>query len=572
MASIIHLLSKSIRTALSHRLPEDIDLETIGVVPSTHPRYGDYQCNACMALARSIGRDPRKLAGLVAEELGVVPFLERAEVAGPGFINCWINRPWLAEALGDLYRDERLGVDTPGSGNRVVIDYSSPNVAKPMHIGHLRSTILGNALDRIHRFLGYEVIADNHIGDWGTQFGILLVGFERFGDQQAFERHPIDELERVYVTCYQKAKEDPLLMEEARAELVRLQHGDPKKRKLWTRFVDASLKEFEKLYSRLGVTFDVTLGESFYNDRLAMIVEQLSEKGLARESDGATVAFLEEENLPPLIIRKRDGGFNYATTDIATLLYRMERWNPQKILYVTDERQQLHFRQLFAIARRLNTEVELDHIWFGLMRLPEGTFSTREGNVIKLELLLDEAEHKAYGVARELNPELGETEQREVARKVGIGAVKYADLSQNRHSVVTFTWDKALSLDGNTAPYLQYTYARIQSVLRKYRDDIGGGDLDHATVHLTENEEIDIGKKVMEFPEVVERVAGTYRPNLLTDYLFDLASMYNRFYQNIPFLKAPEGIRESRLVICGLVARTIRKGLDLLCIEVPERM
>jgi len=573
MASIIDILNQAVRASLSRRLSGNVDLEGVGVVPATHRRYGDYQCNACMVLAKSLGEDdPRRLARLVAEELQGSPFLERVEIAGPGFINVWVKRSWLARGLAELYKDDRLGVERPGSGRRVVIDYSSPNVAKPMHIGHLRSTILGNALDRIHRFLGYEVISDNHIGDWGTQFGILLVGFERFADREAFSRDAIEELERVYVTCYQKAKEDPALMEEARRALVRLQQGDPQCRALWSTFVTASIAEFEKLYGRLGVSFDHTLGESFYNDRLAGLVEDLRARGLARESDGATVVFLDEEGLPPCIVRKSDGGFNYATTDIATLLYRSEQWGPEKIIYVTDERQQLHFRQVFAIARRLGVTAELEHVWFGLMRLPEGTFSTREGNVIRLERLLDEAERKAYEVASELNPGLDEETHREIARKVGIGAVKYADLSQNRQSVVTFTWEKALSLEGNTAPYLQYTYARIRSVLRKYHEEMGGADLSGTEVVVAEEEEGDIAKRALEFPHVVARSARTYRPNILTDYLFDLASVYNRFYQNIPFLKAAPGIRESRLVMCELVGRIIKRGLDVLGIEVPERM
>ncbi len=575
MASILDMLSETVRTALAAHVPTTVQLEGVGVQPTTNPRYGDYQCNACMMVAKALGSlKPQELARRVAEDLKDSPLLEKVETAGPGFINLWIKRSWLAQCLSEVYRDERLGVDVPGKGRRVVIDYSSPNVAKPMHIGHLRSTILGNALDRTYRFLGYEVISDNHIGDWGTQFGILLVGFERFADHESFTKHPIEELERVYVTCYQKAKEDPTLMEEARRALVRLQQGDPASRSLWSTFVAGSLEEFNKMYERLGVSFDHTLGESFYNDRLAGVVQDLCTRGLARESEGAIVVFLDDEHLPPCIVRKSDGGFNYATTDIATILYRCERWDPEKIIYVTDERQQLHFRQVFAIARKLGVSVDLEHVWFGLMRLPEGTFSTREGNVIRLERLLDQAEQKAYEVARELNPTLGEHMHREIARKVGIGAVKYADLSQNRHSVVTFTWEKALSLEGNTAPYLQYSYARIQSVLRKYQSEYGNlnGISSSSAVVLTEEEEVALAKRVLEFPHVIAKVATTYRPNVLTDYLFDLASVYNRFYQNIPFLKAPHGIRESRVLMCDLVGKLIQRGLDLLGIEVPDRM
>ncbi len=572
MASIIDLLSEAIARALPTPLPEDVDPMSLRVAPTTNPSFGDYQFNGAMGLAKRLGQPPREIAGEVADKIQGLPWLEKVEVAGPGFVNLWTSRSWLAGRVGEVAGDPRLGVETPGEGRTVVLDYSSPNVAKPMHIGHIRSTILGSALYRMHRFLGYRVVADNHIGDWGTQFGILLAGYRRLGDDQALENDPIEELERVYVACYAQAKEDPALMEEAKQELVRLQQGDPDNRALWERFVQASLKSFEKIYKRLDVTFDETLGESFYNDRLPPLVEDLKAKGLARESDGADVIFLEAEDLPPFIIRKSDGGFNYATTDIATILYRMEQWDPDRILYVTDERQQLHFHQLFTVARRLAVGAELEHIWFGVMRLPEGTFSTRDGNVIRLELLLDEAEQKAYNEVHRLNPGMEESEKREVARKVGLGAVKYADLSQNRQSVIQFTWEKALSLEGNSAPYLQYVYARIQSVFRKYNETCDPAGLGKAPVLLQEEIEVEISKRILEFPDFLHRAVSAYRPNLLTDYLFDLASLYNRFYQNVPFLKAPEGIRESRLILCRQVARIIQTGLDLLGIEVPERM
>ena len=573
MASIIDALSGTILDTLADVLPGvPLDAGSLRVTPATNPKFGHYQFNGAMPLARLAGRPPRELAQAVAERLEDSPWLSRVEIAGPGFVNLWIDTGWMGQQVEQLLADERLGVGEPGRGRTVVLDYSSPNVAKPMHIGHIRSTMLGTALDRIHRHLGFRVVADNHVGDWGTQFGILLVGFRRFGDAQAFEADPIEELERVYVECAQRAKEDPELMEDARRELVRLQQGDPENRELWQGFVEASLKCFDRIYRRLGVSFDATLGESFYNDRLAGLVEDLESRGIGQRSDGAVVIFLEEEGLPPFIVRKRDGGFNYATTDIATLLYRTETWAPEKVLYVTDERQQLHFQQLFAVAKRMGIPAKAEHIWFGVMRLPEGTFSTRDGNVIRLERLLDEAEAKAYEMANRLNPGLEETVKREIARKVGLGAVKYADLSQNRQSTVLFTWEKALSLEGNSAPYLQYTYARIQSVFRKYREAFDGGDLDGTSVVLEESLENEVARRILEFPEHVERVTASYRPNQLTDYLFDLASLYNRFYQNVPFLKAPDGIRESRLVLCALVGRIIARGLDLLGVEVPDRM
>jgi arginyl-tRNA synthetase len=573
MASIIDLLSDPILEILADQLGEGVaDPRGLRVNSTTNPKFGDYQFNGAMGLAKKLKRSPREIAQELAARLEGMPWLEKAEVAGPGFVNLRLSAAWLSDRIEEVFQDERVGVERPGNGQTVVVDFSSPNVAKPMHIGHVRSTILGFALDRIHRFLGFDVIADNHVGDWGTQFGILLVGYRRLGDPEAFEKDPIEELERVYVEGYQKAQQDPSLMEEARGELVRLQQGDPENRKLWEKFVRASLQEFDRIYERLGIAFDVTLGESFYNDRLQALVDDLEERGIASRSDGALVVFLEEEGLPPFIIQKSDGGFNYATTDIAAMLYRVERWQPSKILYVTDEGQQLHFHQLFAVARRIGIEVELEHIWFGIMRLPEGKFSTRDGNVIRLETFMDEAERRAYEVAHRLNPGLEEALKQEIARKVGLGVLRYADMSQNRQSAIEFRWEKALSLEGNSAPYLQYTYARIQSVFRKYREEHDEGELQRVSVSLEEDLERQVAKAILEFPEHLYRSAGSYRPNQLTDYLFDLASLYNRFYQNVPFLKAPDGIRESRLVLCDLVGRIIRTGLGLLGIEVPEQM
>jgi arginyl-tRNA synthetase len=573
MASIIDLLSEPIQEILTEQVGDVVsDPKSLRVNPTTNPKFGDYQFNGAMGLAKKLKRPPREIAEALAAGLEGMPWLDNVEVAGPGFVNLRLSGAWLSARIEETLGDERIGVELPGKGQTVVVDFSSPNVAKPMHIGHVRSTILGFALDRIHRFLGFDVIADNHVGDWGTQFGILLVGYRRLGDPEAFEKDPIEELERVYVEGYQQAQQDQALMEQARNELVRLQQGEEENRKLWEKFVKASLREFDRIYDRLGISFDVTLGESFYNDRLQALVDDLEGKGIARRSDGALVVFLEEEGLPPFIIQKSDGGFNYATTDIAAILYRIERWEPSKILYVTDEGQQLHFQQLFAVARRLGIDVELEHIWFGIMRLPEGKFSTREGNVIRLDTFMDEAERRAYEVAHKLNPGLDESLKQEIARKVGLGALRYGDMSQNRQSAIEFTWDKALSLEGNSAPYLQYTYARIQSVFRKYREEFGAGDFQGASVSLEEDLERQLAKAILEFPEHLYRSAGSHRPNQLTDYLYDLASLYNRFYQNVPFLKAPDGVRESRLVLCELVGRIIRTGLGLLGIEVPDQM
>ena len=549
-----------------------VELGELKVVESGNPDFGDYQCNEAMALAKKLKQPPRKLAEAVIAGASRPDFLETIEVAGPGFINLRLKSAWLAGYLQEMGGSDRLGLPAVGQGRTVVLDYSSPNVAKPMHIGHIRSTIIGNALDRLHRALGYRVVADNHLGDWGTQFGIIIMGYRHFADPKALEESPVEELERVYVKSYEKTKEDPDWMDRCRRELVKLQSGAAENLALWKQFVSLSLREFDRIYRRLGVSFDLVRGESHYNDRLQAVVGRLEAEGLAKPSEGATVVFLEEEKLPVCIVRKSDGGFNYAATDIATVLSRVEEFKPDTIIYVTDERQQLHFQQIFAIVRRLGVRVNLSHVWFGLMRLPEGTFSTREGNVIKLEALLDEAEKRALAVVQQASPDMPPEQQKDVARTVGIGAVKYADLSQNPQTVITFTWEKALALDGNSAPYLQYAYARIASVRDKCRERFPGRDPDAFPILLGEPVERTLAVKLIRFPEVVMRAAELRRPSVVADYLYDLAQTYSNFYQNVPFLKSPDGIRDSRVRLCGIVARVLKKGLDLLGIETRERI
>ena len=556
------------QAAFPGALPEGLSL---AVVPTADEQFGDYQCNAAMSLAKALKKPPREIAAVLTAATRPEA-VEKTEVAGPGFVNLFLNTDWMARRLEQLAGDPRLGTPEPGRGKTVVLDYSSPNVAKPMHIGHIRSTVIGNALDRLHRFLGFRVIADNHLGDWGTQFGLLIMGFRHFAEPAAYEASPIEELERIYVKSYERSKEDPAWLDAARAELVKLQQGDAENRKLWESFVEHSLREFNRIYGRLGVSFDLVRGESHYNDRLPGVIARLEEKGLARESEGALVVFLDDEKMPVCIVRKSDGAYNYATTDLATVFARAEEFAPDAVIYVTDERQQLHFRQIFAIAKKMGVATRLAHVWFGLMRLPEGTFSTRQGNVIKLERLLDEAQTRALAVVKAASPEMPVEQQWEVARAVGIGAVKYADLSQNPQSLVTFTWEKALALDGNSAPYLQYACARIASVLDKYRERFPGQDPAAHPIRLTEPIERRLAVRLLRFPEAVIHAAETFKPNLLADYLYDLAQTYSTFYQNVPFLKAEEGLRESRVRLCELTMKTLRQGLSLLGIETPERI
>jgi arginyl-tRNA synthetase len=526
-----------------------------------------------MALAKVAKKPPRAIAEAVCRAQPLPPSLAKVEVAGPGFINLTLQPAWLARQVVEQGARPRCGIPQAGGGKTVVLDYSSPNVAKPMHIGHIRSTIIGNTLDRLYRALGYRVIADNHLGDWGTQFGIIIKGFRAFVDQQKLAESPVEELERIYVKSYEQTKSDPAWLDGCRQELVKLQQGDPENLALWKQFVELSREEFNRIYQRLDVAFDRYHGESYYNDKLAGVVRQLEEAGLAKESEGATVVFLEEEGLPVCIVRKKDGGFNYATSDLATVQSRVAEFQPDRIVYVTDERQQDHFKQFFAISRKLGITTRLDHVWFGLMRLPEGTFSTRQGNVIKLDKMLDEAEARALAIIREQSPEMPEAAQRELAQAVGIGAVKYADLSHDLRTMIVFSWDRALAMDGNSGPYLQYAHARICSLLDKYAAQFPGEDIAAGELLLNDPAERQVALQILQFPVAVARAAEIYKPSVLAEYLYALSQAYSSFYQRLSVLKAESmAQRRSRARLCDLVAGVLREGLGLLAIRAPRRI
>lgn len=566
---LTHSVQLALVSAFGGQLPEGFQAS---VVKTADPRNGDYQCNDAMGLAKVLRKNPREVAAAAVAALGQPEFLQSVEIAGPGFINFRLNPQWVAAQLQPAEIRPLDRIPAAGAGQTVVIDYSSPNVAKPMHIGHIRSTVIGNALDRLHRACGFRVIADNHLGDWGTQFGLILLGYRHFLDEAALADSPVQELERIYVLSYQRSKDDETWLEAARGELVKLQQGDPENLALWESFVQLSLGEFEKIYQRLDVRFDLHRGESFYNPELPAVLERLTQAGLLTESDGAQVVDLEAEKLGVCIVRKRDGGFNYATTDLATVFSRVAEFSPSTILYVTDERQQRHFQQFFTVCRKLGVACDLQHVWFGLMRLPDATFSTRQGNVIKLETLLDEAERRALDMVRQSSPHLPAEQQQEVARAVGIGALKYADLSQNPQSLVTFTWEKALALDGNSAPYLQYAHARIRSVLDKHAAAYPAENVTEAVPAAALPPEQALGLKLLQFGEAVLAAQKHYRPNYLCDYLYELAQLYSSYHQSVPFLKAEAGVRETRMRLITLVADTLQAGLGLLGIEAPPRI
>lgn len=573
MQTLKEILSSSIRSAFAAAFPgADLAGLPLDALPAGDEAFGDYQCNGAMAAAKALRQPPRKIAEQAIAQLPTGGLIAKAEPAGPGFINLTLAEAALARHLEAMQVETLLGVPQPGAGQTLILDYSSPNVAKPMHVAHIRSTVIGDALKRIHRALGYTVISDNHLGDWGTQFGKLIMGYRHFLDPAKFEAAPVHELERMYVLSSQKAEEDPAWEDQCRAELVKLQAGDPENRALWRKFMAVSLADLDRIYGRLGVSFELTRGESHYHDALPALIEKLQALGLVRESEGALVAFLDDEKLPPCIVRKSDGGYNYATTDLATVFSRVEEFHPDGIVYVTDERQQLHFRQFFAVAKQAGVKTPLRHVWFGLMRLPEGLLSTRMGNAIKLDLLLDEAEKRALEIVKTASPEMPASQQQAVARAVGIGAVKYADLSQNPQSAVTFTWEKALAMDGNSAPYLQYAHARIASVLDKHAERFPGVDFLREPLVLDTPQARRLALRLARYPDAVRDAAEQDKPSILADALYDLSQAYSTFYQNVPFLKAEPGLRESRVRLCDLVAKVLRHGLDLLGIETPERI
>ena len=561
-----------IQAAFRAAFGEGIDVSALRVQAATDPRFGDFQCNDAMQMAKQLHKPPRAIADAVVKALPLPAMLEKAEVAGPGFINLIVSSAWLAGQVAALSAAPRFGIPDAGQGRTMVIDYSSPNVAKPMHIGHIRSTVIGNALDRMYRALGYRVIADNHLGDWGTQFGILIQGYRTVLTDEEREHLTVELLERAYVQSYNRTKEDPTWLDTCRAELVKLQQGDAENLSIWKRFIAISLEEFGRVYKRLDVGFDLYRGESFYNDKLPETIRLLCDKGLAEESEGALVVRLEAEGLPVCIVRKSDGGFNYATTDIATVRSRVKEFKPDRIVYVTDERQQLHFKQFFTVCAKLGITTHLEHVWFGLMRLPEGTFSTRQGNVIKLEALLDEAERRALEIIKSSNADMPEAEQKELAAAIGIGAIKYADLSHDPQTLIVFTWEKALALEGNSGPYLQYAYARVCSLLDKYAAQVPGTDPLRNPLALAEPVEKALALQLMRFPAAVVRAAEAYKPSILADYLFGLSQTYSSFYQRSPVLKAEPAVRDSRIRLCAMVAQVLAEGLHLLGIRTPRRI
>ena len=565
-------------------------------------KFGDYSGTMAMALAKKAGKKPRDVAVEIIRRLEAAPgyadlFEPPGDPVGPGFINVRVKDEALAAALARAVADDRLGVAAVEKPLTVVVDFSSPNVAKPMHVGHIRSTVIGDALARILRFRGHHVITDNHLGDWGTQFGMILWGWKHCRDDAAFAADPTAELGRLYrlVRKVADAKPEELATDpvaaalaakhpdagrEVLAETARLHEGDSENRALWSQFMPVCRGEIDRIYARLHVTFDHTLGESFFQPMLAATVDDLAAKGLARESRGAIGVFLRGDDAPPLLIRKADGAFLYATTDLATIRWRLEHWKPDRILYVVDHRQSEHFEQVFEAARRWGITgiegVDLVHIGFGTVLGEDGRpFKTRAGDTVGLEALLDEGVERAaavVGSGDEGRAGMSDEDRRHVAETVGIGAIKYADLSQNRTTDYVFSFDKMLQLTGNTAAYMQYAVARVEGIFSR-----GGLDREEVRrrcdgVLLADPKERALSLELLRFGEALEDVETDSRPNVLTAWLYDLAGCYSTFYDSLSVLKADGAERESRLALCDLTGRVLRRGLDLLGIGTVEKM
>lgn len=569
MKILADVVADALKEAVIKSFNEEIDQKDISVQYTKDIKLGHFQTNVALVSSKKLRCNPREIATKIAENIKTNPIIEKVDIAGPGFINFFLKPSALNDYLQKFNPgswDYELEVEKGVS----VIDYSSPNIAKRMHIAHLRSTIIGDSIKRMYKFLRRNIIADNHLGDWGTQFGKLIVGYNKWLDRNLYEADPLAELERIYVKFEQESSDDPNLLPEARAELKKLQDGDKANTDLWKEFVDTSIKEYNKLYKRLDVEFDTYWGESYYEDSMPSVIDTLISKGIAKESQGALIVeFDESENLHPCLIRKSDGATLYATSDLACIKKKMESYDVNKLIYVTDDRQSDHFKQFFRVSEMLGWDVNNIHVPFGLMKFADSHFSSRKGNVIRLETLLDEAEKRALEIVEEKNPELPLNEKKEIARVVGIGAVKYSDLSQNRTSTIVFDWDKNLSFEGNTSPYLQYVYARIQSILRK--TEFSKPDSISELVFDTEIEN-KIIIQLTKFHTVIDKAAESCKPNVIADYIYELAQMFNTFYNAVNIIKSDDLQKQSRLLLIFKVAETIKSGLNLLGIEVLERM
>ncbi len=596
------MLNKEIKEVINKAVKDlyrDIEIPDFVVEWPQDKDFGDYASNVAMVLAGKLNKNPMEIAEEIKnilrqaqDDSNIMVSLSNHQddinknlfseitIEKPGFINFGIADKYLRRNLcGILKKKCKFGSSEMGKNEIVVIDYSAPNIAKPMHIGHLRSTIIGQSLYNIYKFLGYKVIGDNHLGDWGTQFGKLIYAYKNWGNKKEINKNPIEEMTKLYIRFHKEAEKDKELEELARKETKKLQDKDSENIKIWKFLVRESLKDFKKIYKLLGIKFDYVLGESFYDDMLENIIKEGFDKKIAVKSEGAVIINLDEENLPPFLIKKTDGAYLYTTTDLAAIIYRKRKFKPDKILYVVANEQALHFQQLFASAKKygLCENIKLEHIKFGMVLGETGKkFSTRKGETVELNNLIDKAVKLSQKTVEEKNPKLSKKEKKKIAKVVGLGAIKYNDLSQNRITDITFNWDKMLSFEGNSAPYLQYTYARIKSLRKKYNnlyklDRVNILDRPDFSL-LKEDIEKDIMRQLIKFPEAVESAARENSPHLIALYIYELASLYNNFYNSVPILKAEKNIAKARIYLSKSVAIIIRNGLNLLGIDTLKKM
>lgn len=557
---------------------EGVELETIVAMLEypPNPEMGDLSL-PCFKLSKTMRKAPAQIADQLKAAFPEHPAVERIESVS-GYFNVYYNKAFfVGEVVSEVIGSgERYGAQNIGQGKKIVIDFSSPNIAKPFHIGHLRSTMIGNALYRIFSYLGYDCVGVNHLGDWGTQFGKLIVAYKKWGGAQEVEANGIEELLALYVKFHEEADKTPELEDEARGWFVKLEQGDEEANKLWKWFVEISLKEFQKIYDLLGVGFDSYAGESFYNDKMAPVIEELKAKNLLVEDDGALLVRLDDYNMPPALMVKKDGATLYHTRDVTAAVYRKQTYDFEKAIYVTSYAQNLHFQQWFKIIELMGYEWSKDlvHVAFGQVSLEGASLSTRKGNVVKLEELLHKAIEKTRVIIEEKNPELADKE--EVARQVGVGAIVFNDLSANRIKDVVFSWEDALSFDGETGPYVQYAHARACSVLRKANGsdsiELGfdGSAIDAA--QLTNPEAIELARQLYLFPERVQQAMEKLEPSIVTRYLVDLAQSFNGFYRSSIILVEDEAVRKARLTLLKSVQTTLRSGLRLIGLEAPAQM
>lgn len=599
----------SLKIKIRDMLQEALDMAFPDIIEKLNIEYprdsehGDYACSIAMKLSKTLGQNPLEIAQKIKSNIQPLQFVDSIEVVQPGFINIKLLPSFLAGKVNEIAETGALYDSKLANGRTVVIDYSSPNIAKPLGVHHLLSTVIGQAVYNIYKALGYETIGVNHLGDWGTQFGKLIYAFKEWGDKKTIEKDPIPELLKLYVKYHDEAENDNTLDDKAREEFKKLETDDAENKQLWEWFVELSIHELVQTYAKLGVEFDEYIGESFYNDKMAAIIEEGKQKGVFTEGEGgALIVEFEDENMSPYLIRKSDGTTLYSTRDLATIKYRLERWNPEQLLYVVDSSQSLHFKQLFETAKRLGYDsAKFEHISFGRMSMPDKAMSTRKGNIVLLDEVIGEGIERASVIVKEKSKDLKKREQDMVSQIVALGAIKYNILHQNRTTDIVFDWSKMLSVEGNSAPYLQYTYARAESILRK-AESAGGFlkkvkkkaakpepteeqiDLFQAIEKVEDDEinagealenphELAVARLLVKFQEYLVIASEEYKPNLFAQYLYDLAQNFNGFYNSVPVLQTEnEELKESRLKLTKAVSTAIKEGLGILGIDVPERM